>query len=109
MLHDVYQSESGSADKLISASNSPPFVRAPLEDRSKYEKLTFNKYDFSDSEDSDNLEGIYPVSHDLLCIPISASIISATHGSNLKNLCFILRHGVLNWKKTGNNRDLSGN
>nr|XP_018905548.1 PREDICTED: serine/threonine-protein kinase sel-5 [Bemisia tabaci] len=56
MSHDVYQSESGSADKLISASNSPPFVRAPLEDRSKYEKLTFNKYDFSDSEDSDNLE-----------------------------------------------------
>lgn len=33
-------------------SNSPPFVRAPLEDRSKYEKLTFNVEDIS-SDDSD--------------------------------------------------------
>ncbi|KAF5290296.1 hypothetical protein FQR65_LT11630 [Abscondita terminalis] len=36
-------------------ATSPPYVKAPLEDRSKYEKLTQNIYDIS-SEDSSNDE-----------------------------------------------------
>ncbi|XP_054273347.1 BMP-2-inducible protein kinase-like [Macrosteles quadrilineatus] len=36
-------------------SSSPPFVRAPLEDRSKYEKLTFNVDDISSDDSDDNL------------------------------------------------------
>lgn len=39
---------------LLHSSNlSPPFVRAPAEDRSKYEKLTFSLDDIS-SDDSQN-------------------------------------------------------
>ncbi|KAG8267635.1 hypothetical protein J6590_047221 [Homalodisca vitripennis] len=35
---------------------SPPFVRAPIEDRSKYEKLTFNVDDISSDDSDENLQ-----------------------------------------------------
>ncbi|XP_075215855.1 numb-associated kinase [Lycorma delicatula] len=35
---------------LIDGNGSPPFVKAPLEDRSKYEKLTYNVEDISSDE-----------------------------------------------------------
>lgn len=45
-------------------SSSPPFVRAPMEDRSKYEKLTFNVDDLS-SDSDENLQG---EARELICI-----------------------------------------
>lgn len=38
-------------------SNSPPFIRVPLEDRSKYEKLTFNIEDISSDDSDETVQG----------------------------------------------------
>ncbi|XP_033338054.2 numb-associated kinase isoform X1 [Megalopta genalis] len=38
---------------LTNSAASPPFVQAPMEDRSKYEKLTFNAGDMSSDSDKD--------------------------------------------------------
>ncbi|RZF41423.1 hypothetical protein LSTR_LSTR000137 [Laodelphax striatellus] len=42
------------APLLPTSSGSPPFVKAPLEDRSKYEKLTYNLEDLSSDESDSN-------------------------------------------------------
>ncbi|XP_049839781.1 uncharacterized protein LOC126284689 isoform X2 [Schistocerca gregaria] len=39
---------------LLGSSLSPPYVRAPAEDRSKYEKLTFNTDDVSSDDSEEN-------------------------------------------------------
>lgn len=54
------EGEGGSASEapLISGS-SPPFVRAPIEDRSKYEKLTYNQDDVSSDDSDPNTCGKY--------------------------------------------------
>ncbi|XP_039277735.1 serine/threonine-protein kinase ppk29 [Nilaparvata lugens] len=42
------------APLLPTSNGSPPFVKAPLEDRSKYEKLTYNLEDISSDESDTN-------------------------------------------------------
>lgn len=47
-------------DEVPLISNmSPPFVRAPLEDRSKYEKLKYNVEDVSSDDSEPNGQGKY--------------------------------------------------
>ncbi|KAK5640382.1 hypothetical protein RI129_011193 [Pyrocoelia pectoralis] len=74
-------------------ATSPPYVKAPLEDRSKYEKLTQNIYDVS-SEDSSNEDNAKPekgprkkrklknLPEKLPIVPIMKSLISERSGKS---------------------------
>ncbi|KAF5280987.1 hypothetical protein FQA39_LY05192 [Lamprigera yunnana] len=73
---------------------SPPYVKAPLEDRSKYEKLTQNIYDIS-SEDSSNDEGTMKdvrkkkkisLPEKLPIVPIVKSLISERSNKPVKQV-----------------------
>lgn len=75
------------------ATMSPPYVKAPLEDRSKYEKLLQNNEDVS-SEDT---------SHD----EIDLKIEKKKRRSKMRNLPLI--KNLRNDKKLTNNRDLPEN
>lgn len=61
------------AGKEVVAATSPPFVRAPAEDRSKYEKLI---YDFEDISSDDSHTSHQEAGNNIVSFDIAIAVIN---------------------------------